>query len=66
MNAMVEIPITEEIMRYVKTHLAAVKTWLHGKPVKAYQEKDGRISITYEDHCWWFYRETAEGEVVWE
>ena len=51
MNAMVEIPITEEI---------------HGKPVKAYQEKDGRISITYEDHCWWFYQKDEDGEVVWE
>ncbi len=65
MNALVEIPITEEVMRYVKAHLATVKTWIHGKPVKAYQEKDGRISITYEDFCWWFYRDTADG-VVWE
>lgn len=60
-----EIPITEEVMRYVKAHLATVKTWIHGKPVKAYQEKDGRISITYEDFCWWFYQDTADG-VVWE
>lgn len=66
MNAGVEIPITEEIMRYVKAHLATVKIWIHGKPVKAYQEKDGRISITYEDHCWWFYRKTEDGEVVFE
>lgn len=65
MNALVEIPITEEVMWYVKAHLATVKTWIHGKPVKAYQEKDGRISITYEDFCWWFYRDTADG-VVWE
>lgn len=65
MNALVEIPITEEVMWYVKAHLATVKTWVHGKPVKAYQEKDGRISITYEDFCWWFYRDTADG-VVWE
>lgn len=65
MNALVEIPITEEVMRYVKAHLATVKTWIHGNPVKAYQEKDGRISITYEDFCWWFYRDTADG-VVWE
>lgn len=65
MNALEEIPITEEVMRYVKAHLATVKTWIHGKPVKAYQEKDGRISITYEDFCWWFYRDTADG-VVWE
>ena len=65
MGAREEIPITEEVLRSVKAHLATVKTWIHGKPVKAYQEKDGRISITYEDFCWWFYRDTVDG-VVWE
>lgn len=60
-----EIPITEEIMRYAKTHMDMVSPWIHGKPVKAYLEEDKRISITYEDHCWWFYRDSECG-IVWE
>ncbi len=65
MNAREEIPITEEVMRYAKAHMEAIKPWTHGNILKAYREKDGRISITYEDHCWWFYREEA-GRVIWE
>ena len=47
MNAREEIPITEEVMRYAREHMERDRPWIHGKPVKAYQEKDGRISITY-------------------
>ena len=65
MNAREEIPITEEVMRYAKAHMESDRPWSHGKPVKAYQEHDGRTSITYEDSCWWFYRE-EDGRVVWE
>lgn len=65
MNAREERPITEGVMRYAKTHMGADGPWRHGKPVRAYQEKDGRTSITYEDSCWWFYRDTVDG-VVWE
>lgn len=60
-----EIPITEEVMRYAKAHMDMVKPWIHGKPVKAYLEKDKRISIAYEDYCWWFYRDSEYG-IVWE
>lgn len=65
MNAREEISITEEVMYYAKEHMEKEKPWMHGKPVKAYLEKDKRISITYEDCCWWFYRNVA-GKVVWE
>lgn len=65
MNAREEIPITEEVMRYAKTHMETEKPWIHRNPVRAYQEKDGRISITYADGCWWFYRDTEDG-MVWE
>ena len=54
MNAREEMPITEEVMRYAKAHMESDRPWSHGKPVKAYQEHDGRTSITYEDSCWWF------------
>lgn len=65
MNAREEIPITEEVLRYAKAHMEKVRPWIHGKASKAYREKDGRISITYEDFCWWFYRDAGQ-EVVWE
>lgn len=65
MNAREEIPVTEEIMRYARAHMEADRPWSHGRVARAYQEKDGRISITYEDSCWWFYRDTGTG-VVWE
>lgn len=65
MYAREEIPITEEVMRYAKLHMRKDKPWNHGKPVKAYLEKDRRISITYEDSCWWFYRDSPIG-AVWE
>lgn len=65
MNAWEEIPITDSVMRYVKAHLTAVRPWTHGKPIRAYLEAGGRISVTYEDYCWWFYR-CDGGRVVWE
>jgi len=65
LNAREEIPITEEVMRYAKAHIEADRPWSHGRVARVYQEKDGRISITYEDSCWWFYRE-KHGRVVWE
>lgn len=65
MNVMEEIPITEEVMRFAKAHMGREKPWKHGKPVRAYLEKDKRISITYEDFCWWFYRDSGP-DVVWE
>lgn len=60
-----EIPITEEVMRYAKTHMERESPWRHGDPFRAYLENDGRISITYADGCWWFYRDFGQG-VVWE
>lgn len=65
MNAREEIPITEEVMRFAKAHMDADRPWAHGEPVRAYREKDGRLSITYADWCWWFYRHIPE-KVVWE
>mgnify|MGYP006865382492 CR=1 FL=1 len=64
-NTREEIPITEEVMRYAKVHMDKVRPWSHGGVSKAYREKDGRISITYEDACWWFYRDVGQ-EVIWE
>ena len=52
-------------MRYAKAHMKADRPWKHGNVARAYREEDGRISITYEDSCWWFYRDTEDG-VVWE
>lgn len=60
-----EIPITEDVMKCARIHMRKERPWRHGNPVKAYLEKDGRISITYEDFCWWFYRASASG-LVWE
>ena len=65
MNAREEIPITEEVMHCAKAHMKADRPWKHGSVARAYREEDGRISITYEDSCWWFYRDES-GRVVWE
>ena len=34
MNAREEIPVTEEVMRYARTHMEADRPWSHGKPVR--------------------------------
>lgn len=46
----------KQVLLAYERHMSFIKDWPHGKPVKAWFDKDGNICVEYESGKWWHYK----------